>query len=61
MPQPSEPGGSVLGARGKLVGAQLVGVDLETDLAVLKIQTDEPLPTPLRMGQLPPREPEKAV
>lgn len=29
---------SALGARGRLVGAQIVGVDNETDLAVLKIQ-----------------------
>ncbi len=29
---------SVLGRRGNLVGAQVVGVDLETDLAVLKVQ-----------------------
>ena len=29
-------GGSVLRGRGRLVGAQIVGVDLETDIAVLK-------------------------
>jgi serine protease Do len=29
---------SVLGSRGRLVGAQVVGIDTETDLAVLKLQ-----------------------
>ena len=36
IPQTPSAGGSVLGARGRLVGTQIVGVDLETDLAVLK-------------------------
>ena len=35
---PGSPGRSVLKVRGKLVGAQLVGVDHPTDVAVLKIQ-----------------------
>ena len=34
---PGSPGRSVLKARGRLVGAQLVGVDHATDIAVLKI------------------------
>jgi serine protease Do len=32
------PGRSILKARGKMVGAQIVGIDSETDLAVIKIQ-----------------------
>ena len=32
-----EPGRSILGRRGRIVGAQIVSVDTETDLAVLKI------------------------
>ena len=35
--QPSQ-GQSILSARGKILGAQIVGVDRETDLAVLKVQ-----------------------
>ncbi len=31
-------GGSILGTRGEAAGAQIVGVDLETDLAVLKME-----------------------
>jgi serine protease Do len=34
---------SVVRPRGELVRAQVVGVDLETDLAVLKLQVDRPL------------------
>ena len=52
-------GRSVLRPRGRLVGAQVVGVDTETDLAVLKIQVEQPLPflsladsDELRTGQL---------
>jgi serine protease Do len=42
------PGRSVLKSEGKIVGAQMVGLDTETDLAVLKIQrTDLPF---LEMG-----------
>jgi serine protease Do len=38
-----EGGSSILKGRGKLIGAQVVGIDSETDLAVLKIQaTDLP-------------------
>jgi len=33
-----QPGQSILKPRGKLVGAQVVGLDRETDLAVLKVQ-----------------------
>lgn len=36
IPETPSAGGSVLGGRGRLVGAQIVGVDLETDIAVLK-------------------------
>lgn len=36
--QPENQARSILRARGQLVGAQIVGVDRETDLAVLKIQ-----------------------
>lgn len=32
-----DPGRSILGRRGRIVGAQVVGIDEETDLAVLKI------------------------
>ena len=35
---------SVLRPRGEVVGAQTVGVDRETDLALLKLQVDRPLP-----------------
>ena len=38
IPQATDDTQSVLGARGRLVGAQIVGIDAETDLAVLKIQ-----------------------
>lgn len=34
----SSPGRSILKSEGKVVGAQLVGLDVETDLAVLRIQ-----------------------
>ncbi|MFQ5864481.1 MAG: trypsin-like peptidase domain-containing protein [bacterium] len=51
-------GHSILKARGKIVGAQIVGIDRETDLAVLKIQ-EKNLPflqlgdsDELRQGQL---------
>ncbi len=40
---------SVLRPRGEVVGAQVVGVDRETDLALLKLQLDRPLPT-LELG-----------
>lgn len=33
-----QPGSSILKPRGKLVGAQVVGLDRETDIAVLKVQ-----------------------
>jgi serine protease Do len=36
-----EQGKSILGSRGAMAGAQLVGVDLETDLAVLKTEGTE--------------------
>ena len=35
---------SILRPRGRRVGAQVVGIDLETDLAVLKVQIDDRLP-----------------
>ena len=35
---------SILRPRGRRVGAQVVGIDLETDLAVLKVQVDDRLP-----------------
>jgi serine protease Do len=38
LPILAEPSGSILRLRGRLVGAQLVGLDDETDLAVLKIE-----------------------
>jgi len=41
--EPRGPGKSILKPKGKLLDARLVGFDSETDLAVLKIQT-EPLP-----------------
>jgi len=41
--------GSVVRPRGELVGAQVVGVDLETDLAVLKLDVDRALPV-LELG-----------
>ena len=43
---PPPPGRSVLGPRPRLVGAQLVAIDAETDLAVLKVADTglEPLP-----------------
>jgi len=37
----SSPGHSILRAEGKVVGAQLVGLDIETDLAVLLIQEND--------------------
>lgn len=40
IPQTPDASQSVLGSRGRLVGAQIVGIDAETDLAVLKIQED---------------------
>ena len=50
---------SILRPRGRRVGAQVVGIDLETDLAVLKVQIDDRLPflelgdsESLRPGQL---------
>jgi serine protease Do len=43
------PGKSILGARPNRVEAQLLGIDEETDLAVLKIDCGEELPT-LPMG-----------
>ena len=50
---------SILRPRGRLVGAQVVGIDSETDLAVLKVQVDDRLPSlelgdskSLRAGQL---------
>ena len=55
---PATGGRSILAARGRLVDAQLVGLDRETDLAVLKVAAER-LPTllfgdseELRMGQL---------
>ncbi|HXV61525.1 MAG TPA: trypsin-like peptidase domain-containing protein [Vicinamibacteria bacterium] len=39
IPQRDE-GSSILGSRGRLAGAQIVGIDLETDLAVLKTEGD---------------------
>jgi len=38
LAQRTREGGSILKAQGRVVGAQLVGIDEETDLAVLKIQ-----------------------
>ena len=35
---------SIIRPPGRLVGAQVVGTDLETDLAVLKVQVDDQLP-----------------
>lgn len=35
---------SILQPRGRVVGAQVVGIDRETDLAVLKVQVDRELP-----------------
>ncbi len=52
------PGRSILKARGKMVGAQIVGIDTETDLALLKIsETGLPYLTlgdsdKLRQGQI---------
>lgn len=37
----SSPGRSILKAEGKVVGAQLVGLDVETDLAVLRIREND--------------------
>lgn len=37
-PRESPPGRSILKAEGEIVGAQLVGIDFETDLAVLKVE-----------------------
>lgn len=45
VPRGAAPRGrSILRPRGRLVGAQVVGVDTETDLVVLKIQVEQPLP-----------------
>ena len=51
-------GGSILGARGRLLDGRIVGLDLETDLAVIKVETTG-LPTltfgdsdDLRAGQI---------
>jgi len=38
LPRRGEGGSSILGTRGDTAGAQIVGVDLETDLAVLKME-----------------------
>lgn len=38
IPRVHDDARSVLGSRGRLVGAQVVGIDTETDLAVLKVQ-----------------------
>ena len=38
IPRVPDDARSVLGSRGRLVGAQVVGIDTETDLAVLKLQ-----------------------
>ncbi len=38
LPRRGEGGSSILGLRGDTAGAQIVGVDLETDLAVLKME-----------------------
>jgi serine protease Do len=38
LPRRGEGGSSILGTRGDTAGAQIVGMDLETDLAVLKIE-----------------------
>jgi serine protease Do len=53
-----EPGGSILPAAGRTLGAQVVGLDRETDLAVLKVEAAD-LPSlgfgdsdDLRQGQL---------
>ena len=50
---------SILRPLGRIVGAQVVGTDLETDIAVLKVQVDDELPSlalgdseSLRPGQL---------
>ena len=40
---------SILPPSGRLVGAQVVGIDAETDLAVLKVQVGRPLPS-LELG-----------
>jgi len=56
---PSVPtGGSILGARGRVLDARIVGIDLETDLAVVKVEATG-LPTlafgdsdDLRAGQM---------
>jgi len=40
---------SVLRPRGEIVGAQVVDIDQETDLALLKLQLDRPLPV-LELG-----------
>ena len=37
-------------ATGKTVAAEIVGVDKKTDLALMKVQEFEPLPSPLRLG-----------
>ncbi len=58
IPAGAAPGESILKPRGKVVGAQIVGVDRETDLAVLRVQeTDLPYldlgdSDDVRMGQL---------
>ena len=55
---PAGGGRSILAARGRMVSAEVVGLDLETDLAVIKVAVEK-LPTlvfgdsdELRMGQL---------
>jgi serine protease Do len=57
-PQADMPGASILKGPGRAVGAQLVGIDAETDLAVLKVQ-EKGLPAlglgdsdALRQGQI---------
>jgi serine protease Do len=58
IPAGDAPGESILKPRGKIVGAQIVGVDRETDLAVLKVrETDLPHldladSDDVRMGQI---------
>ncbi len=58
IPAGDAPGESILKPRGKVVGAQIVGVDRETDLAVLRVrETDLPYldladSDAVRMGQI---------
>ena len=40
VPRPPA-GTSILGAAADVVGAQVVGIDLETDLAIIKIERDK--------------------